>query len=394
MLVAALAIVAVLFPSLVSGVTIPAPKPEGQKHVVAHEHSYLVQTRRKDQYNPVVDRKLAISLFILVLKEHCLSYCNDAYMLNKTSKVSNLQFFGNGSVGIFESFSFQSCCASSALIETKGMKVVVLEPGAGTSRLLYTLLARQLAALNVAVVTIDHPYDSPIVEFEDHIGAEAGESPALVEDTETETLDAFSIGTEWNETMFTALNTRRADIHFVLDQMREPSFLGKVFPKLQFTGSLNTTIAYMVSHGFGGTVASTMAVYDDRVVWSINLSGTIFPIDKDTYDYTIFFGRVGFTRREDPNWLSSVKHFRGPFTEWTFAKAGLMDYTDLALLESLSGTGVKAKGTGENGVWAFHCTSCFIEAYVRDTLQNDMGQLTKCLRMCPNMSPYQKLNRI
>jgi hypothetical protein len=194
--------------------------------------------------------------------------------------------------------------------------------------------------------------------------------------------------------MIGMLNTRRADIHFVLDQMSEPNFLEKVMPKLKFTGPLNTTSVQMVGHGFGGSVATSLTANDASMVWSINLSGTgpDPQILHETYDYTVFFGREGHTRKEDPNWLDSLKSFKGAFTEWTFKKAGLMDYTDLPLVASLSKQGVKAQGTGEDGAWAFHCTSCFLEAYVRDTLQGEEGELGVCMkiRQCHNFRPYEQ----
>jgi hypothetical protein len=174
-------------------IVIPAPKPHDRKNVVAHERSWVVQTGRKDPYNPAEDRKLAISLFMPLSEKNCTAYCDDTYMPDKTAKASNSQFFGNEGAGVFEGLGFQSCCAASIPIDTKGMRVMVLEPGLGTSRLMYNQLARQLSSLGMAVVTIDHPFEAPIVEFEDRIGVKAAPAPAIEMN-----LDAFTISTEWN----------------------------------------------------------------------------------------------------------------------------------------------------------------------------------------------------
>ncbi|KAF2641924.1 hypothetical protein P280DRAFT_424534 [Massarina eburnea CBS 473.64] len=392
MLLACVAALSTLF-QVASSITIPAPKPNGRNHVVAHERSYLVEAGRDDQYNPGHDRKLAISLFLPVLESQCTQYCDHAYMPDKTAKVSNLQFFGHEGAGMFEPLTFKSCCASSSPIDTKDMRVIVLEPGAGTSRLMYTQLGRQLASLDVAVVLIDHPGEASIVEFEQHVGVQAAESPTIANIQVT--LDEFNINTRWDDVMLTALNTRRADIHFVLGHLYTPGSLQKIFPTFQFAGdaSLKADTIEMVGHGLGGTTSTMMTVADQRFVWSINLSGTVLipGMMQSTNAYSVFFGHEGHTRRKDENWMGAMKQktFQGRATEWTYKQADVMDFSDLPLIKSLSEGSGKVKGTGANGVWAFHCTSCFVEAYVRDTLQSDSGQLTKCLRMCPNMRPSE-----
>ncbi|CAI6336410.1 unnamed protein product [Periconia digitata] len=381
LLMATMAVLVVLL-SPSTATKIPAPKPHGRDRTVAHQRSWVVQTERRDS-------KLAISLFIPLLEKHCTKYCEHAYMPRDTSKAANAQFFGNENADVFESLTFDSCCAGSTPIETREMKVLVLEPGANVSRMIYNQLARQLASLDIAVVTIDRPHDAPVVEFEDSVGVPSTGN-RMIKNEGGLNLDAFSVSKEWNQTLMDAFHSRKNEIHFVLDQISEPGFLEKHFPDFNFTSKLDTSSVHLVGHGFGGGVATYAAALDDRFQWAINLSGSIPTITQDAYNYIAFFGREGYTRKDDPNWQASIKHMAGRFAEWTFESAEQMDYTDLPLVASIAGGNVRAKGTGSIGVWAFHCTSCFLEAYVRDTLQGEGGELTKCLQIpqCSKMRPY------
>jgi predicted dienelactone hydrolase len=45
--------------------------------------------------------------------------------------------------------------------------LVLFDPGFGESRLIYGAMARSLASHGYVVVTVDHPFDAPAVQFPD-----------------------------------------------------------------------------------------------------------------------------------------------------------------------------------------------------------------------------------
>lgn len=379
-LLAGAAALLMLLPA-VNSVSVPPPKPHDKDWVVAHQRASLVDSSRKDPLDPTQDRKLAVSLFIPVGTKACSAQHDNLYMPDQTAKVSNQQFFGDQNANFFEKLHFDSCSSVSGSIDAQKLPLLVFEPAVGTSRLVYNQLARQLSAVGTAVVTIDHPHDASIIEFEDA----AGQDPIV--NNGTTPLDPFDLNKPWNDTTSKAVEARRADINFVLDQLGTTDQLKRFFPDFQFSSGLNTKSFGILGHGLGGAVATQVAAEDTRCNWSINLSGTAPLLTKDIQDYIIFFGLESYKRSDDDHWRQALPHLVGRTVEWDMMKGGVMDYTDLPLLVSIVPSNQKVKGLGDNGVWAFHCTSCFLEAYVRDTIMNERGEISACLRMCPFLQP-------
>ncbi|KAF2683851.1 hypothetical protein K458DRAFT_304443 [Lentithecium fluviatile CBS 122367] len=377
-LIGGVAALIILLPEGAHGIAIPAPAPHGKSFTVAHARSSFVDSSRKDPYNDSEDRKLAYSLFLPVNKNECTKQCSNAYMPDLTAKKTNAQFFGDENAKIFEQFTFDSCCASSNDINAGAFPVVVFEPAVGTSRLLYNQLARQVSAVGTTVVLIDHPYDASIVEFD-----------GLTAINGTVDLDAFEVSKNWDDTLNKALDTRKADIESVIKELGTTNYLSRLFPDLKFSSALNTNTFDVMGHGLGGSAATVLSTHGSRVGLSINLSGSIPVIQQNSNNYLVFFGREAYTREDDANWRDSIQHFQGRFVEWDFTGAGQMDYTDLPrLVDLVNSPNSSPKGLGANGVWAFHCTSCFLEGYIRDVKQGGRREVSDCYVMCPNMEPY------
>jgi hypothetical protein len=370
---------AALLPGGALGITIPAPVPHNKTWTVAHTRSSLVDSSRKVPYNESGDRKLAYSLFLPVDKAACEKQCPNSYMPDQTAKKSNLQFFGNDKANFFEQLSFDSCCSTLGDIDAGAYLLVVFEPAVGTSRLVYNQLARQVSAIGTVVVLIDHPYDASVVEFEG--------SPVI---HGTVDLDGFQVNQDWNGTLNKTLDMRMEDVNSIIKELRTTNILERLFPEFTFNSTLNTETFIVMGHGLGGSVATVLSTKDPRAGLSINLAGSIPTIQENIWTEKVFFGRENYTRREDKNWEDYAQHHNGTFIEWTFRLADQMDYTDVPLLVDLvKNPKLKAKGLGEHGPWAFYCTSCFLEAYIRDTIQHGRsGDLTACYRMCPLVEPY------
>ncbi|WP_424888561.1 alpha/beta hydrolase [Streptomyces sp. XH2] len=136
--------------------------------------------------------------------------------------------------------------------------VLLYSPGGGDARTMGTGLAEELASHGWVVVTVDHPGDACEVEFPVAMaGRELVRSTVLRYDPRTDP-GLFR----------TLIDTRIADIRFVLDQLevlaagRNPDAAGRPLPEhLGRALDLRRTGAY--GHSAGGT-AVTQAMYDDR----------------------------------------------------------------------------------------------------------------------------------
>lgn len=382
MVLAAIAgvVTAVVLAALSSGATaieIGPPSPDGQPWKVAHSRSSFVDTSRKDPYDATQDRKVAFSMFMPVDGglngvtggDTCTGEEDNQYMPDLTAKAANLQFLGDEGAKFFEQFTFKTCASARGETPADIFPLIIFEPAVGTSRFLYNQLARQLSANGAYVVTVDHPHDAPIVEF-------ANGDP--IKNNGAIDLDAFEVNMPWDDTIEKAVQTRIDDINALVKELEKKDTLSKLFPGIKFVANNQvppTKELFVVGHGLGGTVATSMGANDKRVVWTMNLSGSTPVIKKDTLAYTIFFGREKYTSDNDTAWQESKKHFAGPQAEWKYMGAEQFDYSDLPLLSALAKPSKKPKGLGNpNEVMGrdpgdtFGALSCFTEAYFRDTI--------------------------
>jgi hypothetical protein len=368
------------YSQVVHSVLIPGPD-NGHKYKSAVAEFALTDTARKDPHAEGEDREIMVSLFMPIPVTSCTGECQHTYMPSTVAKIANNQTLGNYNNSVFEKMAYAVCCSSYRPIDASKIPVVVLEPHTDTSRLLYSNLARYMTANNVAVVLLDHPYDSSIVEFHDgRIVYQAGATG----------LSNFSPLTAWNATVTSAIDIRIADIEFALSALTDPSILATNFPKIQFTGALDTSKYSIVGHGLGGTVATSLSSSSDRVFLSINLSGSPPPLNHTISTPTFLLGRSDFRRTDDILWPSSWPFLTGPATEFDLADSGIMDFTDLPIVIEVSGVkGLKGKGLGNSGPWANHAVKCFVEGILRDNVHGETGAVHDCVRIFEErMFPY------
>jgi hypothetical protein len=372
--VAALGLLALVVPAhRQSGrVEIPAPAPASSiPWKVAHSRSFLVDSSRNDPYNNSKNRKVAYSIFMPVFDKACSESTDNDYMPTLTAQASNLQFFGNKSAGVFDLLHFESCSRNTDRYNPDHFPLLIFEPAVGTSRFVYNQLARQLSANGAHVVTIDHPYDAPIVEF-------AGSDP--IQNNGSVNLDPFAVNKPVNHTETKkAIDTRIADVNSVIKELEKVGTLPRLFPDFTFADG-NTKVPtqrlFMLGHGLGGSVATSMGFYDKRVEWTINLSGSVPVITEDVFSYTIFFGRDDYRSENDTAWQETKKHIAGPQVEWTYHRADQFDFSDLPLVAHLVNPDKKPRGLGtpyegmdpNDPTATFRALSCFLEGYFRDTL--------------------------
>jgi hypothetical protein len=360
---------------------IPAPD-SGHKFKAAVAEFSIVDTKRKDPHTIDEDRKIMVSLFMPVPVSDCTNECDRAYMGKVAAKIANNQTLGNPSNGVFEKMKYTVCCGASEPIDASEIPVVVLEPHTDTSRLLYSNLARYMTANNVAVVLIDHPHDSSVVEFSDKdVAFNSGATG----------LSNFSPLTAWNSTVTNAIDIRIQDIYTALEQLKDVDLLTRNFgSNFKFTSGLNTSSYSIVGHGLGGTVATQLSISDRRVRLSINLSGSAPPLDHATASPIYFLGRSNFRRDADINWPSTWPHLTGPATEFDLADSEIFDFTDLPIIIDATGNPkLRGLGLGKSGPWGNHAVKCFVEGILRDQIWGETGAVSHCVQLFGDrMVPY------
>jgi hypothetical protein len=382
---AALALILIALLAVLSqAVLIPGPDSNHKYESAVAEFS-LIDKTRKDPFNAGEIRKIMVSLFMPISTSVCSNKCEHTYMGNRAAKIANNQTLGDPNNGVFEKMKYTACCSSSEPIDASQIPVVVLEPHTDTSRLLYSNLARYMTANNVAVVLIDHPHDSSIVEFSD--------SDFVLNNGAT-TLSNFSPLTAWNSTVTNALSIRIQDIQMALDQLKDSNLLTRIYPNFKFAFGLDTSSYSIVGHGLGGTVATSLSILDPRARLSINLSGSAPPLDHAITSPIYYIGRANFRRDDDINWPRTWSHLTGPATEFDLSDSDIMDFTDLPIIIEASGkSGLKGFGLGNSGPWGNHAVKCFVEGIIKDKLHGETGGLRHCVQVFEDrMVPYMAKN--
>jgi len=335
------------------------------------------------------------------------------YMPPQTAKIANEQFIeGNErDAGVFEAMTYSSCISSSSGGggDVSKVPVVVLEPHVDTSRLMYSTMARYIAANGAAVVVIDHPGDASIVQFT----SSRTRDLEIVYNSGTVPLSNLSPITEHNQTVESAVSTRISDIAFTLSQINSTSLLTRQFPSLHFTGSLNTESYGIIGHGLGGTVATSLSLFptllsgtksptpnSSTTAFSINLSGTPPLLNTSTTNTTntplLFFGRSDFRREHDINWPTTWSHLTGPATEFDLDDSAIFDASDLPLVMELAreeGGKTAAVGKGLSGnrpAEGARAVICFLENTVKEMmgLEGQGRNVGDCIRMFEGVRPY------
>jgi hypothetical protein len=372
--------------SQVQGILIPGPDAI-HKYKSAVAEIFLVDPIRKDPWNVTENRKIMVSVFMPIPASTCTSECKHPYMSSDAAKIANNQFLGDQNKGVFEKMEFTVCCNAQQTIDASKIPVVVLEPHTDTSRLMYTTLARYMAANNVVVVLVDHPHDSSIVEFGASGSAVAWNSGATG-------LSNFSPLNSWNSTVTNAIDIRVQDINLALTALTNPVLLSAQFPNVHFTNTFDTSSYSIIGHGLGGTVATILSATDPRVRFSINLSGSAPPLTKSTASAVYFLGRADFRREHDINWPATWKQLTGPATEFDLNDSDIMDFTDLSTIVDLAQTQggfseLNAQGLGTTGPLGNDAVKCWVEAYIRDNLGGEETAVSSCVRLFGDrMVPY------
>ncbi|MGK5730774.1 alpha/beta hydrolase family protein [Streptomyces sp. URMC 124] len=146
--------------------------------------------------------------------------------------------------------------------------VLLYSPGGGDARTMGTALAEELAGHGYVVVTVDHPGDASEVEFPCALAGRDEVRPTALRDDARKDPRLFR----------TLIDTRIADIRFVLDRLgelaagRNPDAAGRPLPE-GLGRALDLRRAGAYGHSAGGTTAAEAMYEDRRLRAAVNLEG-------------------------------------------------------------------------------------------------------------------------
>ncbi|KAF1998380.1 hypothetical protein P154DRAFT_404472, partial [Amniculicola lignicola CBS 123094] len=299
---------------------------------LAFSNSQVMDTLAPNQ----TPRKVMTTLFFPINATSCTNTCSFPYMSTPISNITTRQFSKSATSTSpamdIASMQFRACCVNNRALQPKKYGLVILEPGFGTSRLMYGAIANEIASHGHAVITIDHPYDANIVEY-----TTTSENTFI---SNSIPLDPFSPNNAWNDTISKVVQTRVTDIQFVLKSLENQDVADQYFAPhnyiKSFASGFDMSKIGIVGHGLGGTVATRMAILDPKFRVSINMDGSPPPLSSDTTAPIVFFGRKDHRREHDELWKRAWPHLKGEkATEFDMKNGGVFDYSDLPLIANL-----------------------------------------------------------
>ncbi|KAJ6088100.1 hypothetical protein N7499_004282 [Penicillium canescens] len=290
---------------------IQLPKPSGQYNVSVTS-TKLVDDSRIDPFSPDnSERALMVSSFAPMICDNT-EYVQ--YMQPAVAVANDAQFASIGiQKGTFESFQIQSCSESHPII--RNFPLMIFSPGLGISRLLYQATLQDVASHGYVVVSVDHPYDTNMVEFPDGKVIK-GEPEKIASNPDL---------------MRQAFETRVADLGFVLDELQKPD--QHVVPR-SLSGKINFDHISAAGHSFGGA-ATAQAMYNNpQYAGGINLDGVMFGsvVSEGFNQPFLEFSSTTTSQERNNTWTEFLSSLAGWKRELLLKDSKHDTFTDLPLL--------------------------------------------------------------
>ncbi|MBI3139377.1 MAG: alpha/beta fold hydrolase [Sphingobacteriales bacterium] len=200
--------------------------------------------------------------------------------------------------------------------------VILFLTGNGASRAFYTSLVAGLASHGYVVLAIDHPYEAMLTQLAD------GKIVTTIEDHRND-------GPDLTKFMEGRLETRIADIQFVLDQLDHPDG-----PNGNFFLALDKNRIVIAGHSLGGASAAAAMAFDSRIKAAANIDGTLYgdlPKPNGAHPFLLIEskkdGSERYRRYENGN-QKFFKQFGGGY-RYEIPEADHYSFTDAPLLLAL-----------------------------------------------------------
>ncbi|KAI0190058.1 Alpha/Beta hydrolase protein [Xylaria flabelliformis] len=351
----------------------------------------LVDSSRQDPFAPTPKpRDLVISLFYPTSKD--LKNCTLVPQFPPVT-AATIDALVNAT-GIAETFTTRACAGSP--LSRPDLPLVLFSPGLGNPRLFHSDIAEELASYGWNVVTVDHPYESFIVEYPDGRSVSSDDSP-----------------NEANATLEQYLDVRVKDMRFVLDSLSNSSVTSRIpgletsrsaktssynCPKTKFT----TSKVGVFGHSFGGATSLQLLKDDPRFYVGANLDGSVYGdvVQKGTDSPFVFFGKhdgaQNHTDENDDTWAEAWKNLRGFKREYSVNGTLHGGYTDLPVFRDLLPSGALgdyAEGLGSiKGARILAIERAFLGALFDRFLKGKGGELLdgKGLNQWPEVTLVKK----
>lgn len=304
-----------------AGVRFELPESTGPQPVGSTE-LHLVDSDRRDPWAADRARELMVSIWYPARRAK--GYSPQPYMPAGVARsVDESGSFNLAEPGQVDWAGIRTEAAAVGPVDHReGRPVVLYSPGLKVSRTLGTSTAVELASRGYVVVTMDHTYEAPAVEF----------PRGRVE------LQKPMSGIEG---LKKAVDTRVRDTRFVLDQLavlhrgRNPDAEGRRLPK-GLGKALDLERVGMYGHSGGGaTAAETMRV-DRRIDAGINMDGTLqfndsefLPVARRGLDRPfMLMGKANQTHLNKSSWRSFWDRSTGWKRDLSLEQGSHFSYTD------------------------------------------------------------------
>ncbi|KAL6876914.1 Alpha/Beta hydrolase protein [Trichoderma novae-zelandiae] len=279
------------------------PGPTGP-YAVAVKEQPLTDTSRADPLDPTgksKTRRLLVSLYLPIDKSR--RSCPAATVPYMTPPVAASYGQQATQVGLpdtlYESFEMEFCdlgkLSPCGLASNKNKKypLILFDPGFGESRLIYGAMARSLASHGYVVVTVDHPFDAPAVQFPDG---------SVIQGVDLDDSDV--------KVLQKVLKVRTDDITFIINQLDNQKIMKPLLA--DFPGTITTKHLAIWGHSFGGATAASVLHADKRVLGGLDLDGMLIDpiLSTDIAKPFVLAGRKGHDA-EDPSWNQFWPRLRG-----------------------------------------------------------------------------------
>ncbi|MBT3663555.1 MAG: hypothetical protein HN999_06570 [Candidatus Marinimicrobia bacterium] len=201
--------------------------------------------------------------------------------------------------------------------------IIIVSHGITGMRQIHTSLAEKLANNGFVVIAPDHSYDANIAIFPD----------GTIADYRSDiTGNPDSIQIRKNQ-----INTRAADIRFIIDQM-ERIQSGEIIHPLN--GYLNLNQIGLTGHSYGGGTSILASFQDDRIGATSNLDGWMSPVPNNIIETGLtqpflYIGRPSWEDSDYPNNYSGAdkitKNNKGPSFKIIVKETQHLNFTDAPL---------------------------------------------------------------
>ncbi|MEU6112978.1 lipase [Streptomyces sp. NPDC047117] len=303
------------------GLRFELPAPTG-RHPVGSTELHLIDHDRRDPWVEGRDRELMVSIWY---PARSVRGCpHRPYMPPGVARwVDKSGSFGLAQPGEVEWGAIRTEACPGAPADTRSRRPIVLySPGLQSLRSLGTSTAMELASRGYVVVTMDHTYEAPAVEFPGG-RTELQEPMSGVEDLKR------------------MVDTRVRDTRFVLDQLAvlhsggNPDAEGRPLPE-GLARILDLQRVGMYGHSGGGATAAEAMRVDRRIDAGINLDGTLqysstefLPVAREGLDRPfLLMGKESQTHLNKPSWQSFWNHSTGWKRDLSLQRASHFSYTD------------------------------------------------------------------